>query len=58
MRGCSGCWGGMRRERMANALELIEKLAALVASRRLKLIRYHGLLAPNAARASRSCRPR
>ena len=30
-------------------LELIEKLAALVPSPRLNLIRYHGVLAPNAA---------
>ena len=30
-------------------LELIEKLAALVPPPRLHLIRYHGVLAPNAA---------
>ena len=29
--------------------ELIEKLAALVLPRRLNLVRYHGVLAPNAA---------
>ena len=33
--------------------ELIEKLAALVPPRRLNLVRYHGLLAPNAADRAR-----
>ena len=33
--------------------ELIEKLAALVPPRRLNLIRYHGILAPNAAGRAR-----
>ena len=37
--------------------ELIEKLAALVPPRRLNLVRYHGVLAPNAAdRAQKSYR--
>ena len=29
-------------------MELIEKLAALIPPRRLNLVRYHGILAPNA----------
>ena len=33
--------------------ELIEKLAALVPPRRLNLVRYHGVLAPNAADRAR-----
>jgi hypothetical protein len=33
--------------------ELIEKLAALVPPRRLNLVRYHGILAPNAADRAR-----
>ncbi len=34
---------------MLSPLELIEKLAALVPPPRLKLVRYHGVLAPNAS---------
>ena len=37
--------------------ELIEKLAALVPPRRLNLVRYHGLLAPNAAARADRTRP-
>ena len=33
---------------LLSPLELIEKLAALVPPPRLNLLRYHGLLAPNA----------
>ena len=36
-------------------LELIEKPAALVPPPRLNLVRYHGVLAPNAA--DRPCKP-
>ena len=34
---------------MVGRAELIEKLAALVPPPRLNLVRYHGVLAPNAA---------
>ena len=34
---------------MSPVSELLEKLAALVPPRRLNLVRYHGVLAPNAA---------
>ena len=35
-------------------LELIEKLAALIPPRRLNLVRYHGILAPNAHERSQT----
>ena len=35
-------------------MELIEKLAALIPPRRLNLVRYHGILAPNAHERSQT----
>ena len=42
-------WADGTTHLVLSPLELIEKLAALVPPPRLNLIRYHGVLAPNAA---------
>ena len=42
-------WSDGTTHLLLSPLELIEKLAALVPPRRLNLIRYHGVLAPNAS---------
>ena len=42
-------WSDGTTHLLLSPLELIEKLAALVPPPRLNLIRYHGVLAPNAA---------
>ena len=42
-------WADGTTHLVLSPLELIEKLAALVPPRRLNLIRYHGVLAPNAS---------
>ena len=41
-------WSDGTTHLLLSPLELIEKLAALVPPRRLNLVRYHGILAPNA----------
>ncbi|MBT5329534.1 MAG: hypothetical protein HOL51_25785, partial [Gemmatimonadetes bacterium] len=41
-------WSDGTTHRLLSPLELIEKLAALIPPRRLNLVRYHGILAPNA----------
>jgi hypothetical protein len=46
--GCFSCWSDGTTHLLLSPLELIEKLAALVPPPRLNLVRYHGLLAPNA----------
>ncbi len=42
-------WSDGTTHLVLSPLELIEKLAALVPPPRLNLVRYHGVLAPNAA---------
>ena len=42
-------WSDGTTHLLLSPLELMEKLAALVPPRRLNLIRYHGVLAPNAS---------
>ena len=42
-------WSDGTTHLLLSPLELIEKLAALVPPPRLNLIRYHGVLAPNAS---------
>ena len=42
-------WSDGTTDLVLSPLELIEKLAALVPPPRLNLVRYHGVLAPNAA---------
>jgi len=46
-------WSDGTTDLVLSPLELIEKLAALVRPARLNLVRYHGLLAPNAANRDR-----
>ena len=46
-------WSDWTTDLVLSPLELIEKLAALVPPARLNLVRYHGVLAPNAANRDR-----
>ena len=46
-------WSDGTTDLVLSPLELIEKLAALVPPARLNLVRYHGVLAPNAANRDR-----
>ena len=46
-------WSDGTTHLVLSPLELIEKLAALVPPPRLNLVRYHGVLAPNAASRDR-----
>ncbi len=46
-------WSDGTTHLVLSPLELIEKLAALVPPPRLNLVRYHGVLAPNAANRDR-----
>jgi len=41
-------WSDGTTHLLLSPLELIEKLAALIPPPRLNLVRYHGILAPNA----------
>jgi hypothetical protein len=50
-------WSDGTTHLVLSPLELIEKLAALVPPPRLNLIRYHGVLAPNARDRSKSLLP-
>ena len=47
-------WSDGTTHRLLSPLELIEKLAALIPPRRLNLVRYHGILAPNAHERSQT----
>jgi len=47
-------WSDGTTHLLLSPLELIEKLAALIPPRRLNLVRYHGILAPNAHERSQT----